>query len=481
MFLVGCSASGMRVDGAYAVSETRARFWKSPEKEEKRKELEPLLDIVLPEREKVLSSSEIVNIALSNNPDTARMWERAKEAAFMYQRSLAPYYPSINFEMDYHKQYQSLGTTHGLNVVNEGAILRDHASSSWGPSLALKYTLWDFGKRSANAELYKQALFSANWHHNSSIQQVIRSALASYYGFLFEKEKLESLQIDLQDYWTSYLAAKEKLDNGVQDITDMLQAKTAYLQKKLEYESQVIKKENAYLKVLTAMGIPGNTELLTASYPSEEALLSLEVDAKNMIDVALTHRPDISASYATLLECEAALKKVEADLYPNITTDISGGRRWFKQESGHENNYSIQFSLNYPLFLGFSRINKVKQAKARVVYQSETLRQKELEVTSEVMEYYTSFKTAKNVSLTAKDFLLSAQEEFKAVSALYERGTKTILDVLSSLSNLADARAEYVQSKNLLFTSIANLSFATGILYTDSPEQSMQQTRREHP
>ena len=222
------------------------------------------------------------------------------------------------------------------------------------------------------------------------------------------------------------------------------------------------------------MGIPGNTNLETASYPKEEKLLSLEVDAKKMLQVALTHRPDVSASFATLLENEAALKKAQAELYPNLNTDLSAGRRWFQHIPGHENNYSIQFSLNYPLFLGFSRINKIKQAKAKVLYQHETLRQKELEVTNEVMEYYTTFETSKNISYTSKEFLAAAEEEFKAVSALYERGTKTILDVLSALSNLADARAEYVQSKNLLFTSLANLSFATGILYTDSPIESVQ-------
>jgi len=436
-----------------------------------------LFEGMLPTEEDTIALSEVLNISLSNNPQTETSWAKAKQASYEYQIALSDYFPEVDLELDATRQHQSIANSGTTAITNFSLLDQEISNESAGGSLTLTYVLWDFGQRSAKASEYLNALHYANWSHNEVIQSVIRASMDAYFAFLYQKAQLEALKTDLDDLQTSLDAAVDKLRFGVNDITDMLQAKTAYLAKKLEYETQIATKETSFQQLLNTMGVPGNVSFQTGSFPEAPDISDLSASANELITVAKKFRPDIAASKATLLQSEAMLKKAKADLWPTFNTTISGGERWFEGQSGLEPNYSLQVSLNYPVFAGFKYINSIRKAEAKVKQSQYALRMKELNVTQEVMAYYTDFEQARRLVTTSKEYLDSAQEEFVAILSNYERGTRTILDVLSAVSSLANARSQYVESKNKLYSSLANVAYAAGLLHSQNTQNVFHDVR----
>jgi len=66
---------------------------------------------------------------------------------------------------------------------------------------------------------------------------------------------------------------------------------------------------------------------------------------------------------------------------------------------------------------------------------------------------------------TTRDLLQSAQQSFEVVSARYKAGVGSILDVLTSESALASARAQEAQARTDWFLSMAQLAHDTGSLW----------------
>ena len=99
----------------------------------------------------------LIDLALTNNPDTRRMWEAARAAAANYGISKAPFYPMVSAEA-------SGGYSRMLfELPNETAVLRQWQIT---PMAELTYTLLDFGRRSASAEVARQQLAAANFGFN---------------------------------------------------------------------------------------------------------------------------------------------------------------------------------------------------------------------------------------------------------------------------------------------------------------------------
>ena len=80
----------------------------------------------------------LIDISLTNNPETRRSWENARAAAAAYGASRAPYYPLVSVSSD--AGYQRILFQFSARTI---------AIQQWQvePMINLTYTLADFGRR----------------------------------------------------------------------------------------------------------------------------------------------------------------------------------------------------------------------------------------------------------------------------------------------------------------------------------------------
>jgi outer membrane protein len=418
----------------------------------------------IPDRDKVLNLSELFDIGLRNSPTLAEVWQTAREAAAAYGESLAPFYPSIYFQTNLRTQKT------GYLLGNNNAFVVSDATF-YGPYALLNYTLWDSGERVAQSESNLQALNYANWSHGQAIQQLLQFIATSFYNYLAAKANLVALEQNLIDAKENYLAAEENFKLGIKDITDLLQAKTKYIENELEVVQQTATVENAYINLLKTIGIPTNTKIHLPIMPESPPIEELDFPVEKLIEIAKTNRPEYLAAKADVLSKEANVDAQKAQFYPQIGTQITAGQTWFTTGATDNGTYTIQLNLTLPIFTGFLYQNQVRQAESALKASVSSLRQAELSITSQVRTTYNSFDADKKRLQMVLNYLSAAEDEYKAVFLRYKQGTIDILEVFSSSASLANARSRSIDVKRDFFIDMINLTFATGILNNKSEKK----------
>ncbi len=125
-----------------------------------------------------------------------------------------------------------------------------------------------------------------------------------------------------------------------------------------------------------------------------------------------------------------------------------------------------------PLFEGILRNNVVREKRAHLEKSAAELLNKELTVISEVTSAHASLKAAKEALAYSNEYVQEAALQFSIAFESYKAGTATILDLLSSQSAVADAKAELANAKKDWYQSIAEIAYSTGALgipYSEPP------------
>ena len=102
--------------------------------------------------------------------------------------------------------------------------------------------------------------------------------------------------------------------------------------------------------------------------------------------------------------------------------------------------YNAQLVISWPLFEGFSRKNRVRQARADTERQKEILRSIELETTNQVWSVYNDYQASFRRYEYGRALLEASKEAYQATRESYDNGLRTIDELLRSERDLSTAR-----------------------------------------
>jgi len=411
----------------------------------------PQIPADIESRLKQLTLTDIVDLALRNNPATRISWANARAAAAVYGSSKGAWFPTIDADVN-GSRFKTVATQ-GRSAVQQ---------TTYGPSLTLSYLLLDFGGRSGNVAVAKQALLSADWTHNATIQDVVLQVESAYFNYMATKGLLEAQQSTLKDAQTNYQAAQERHRVGVATIADVLQAQTALSQAQLDAESTEGTLQTTRGALALALGLPANVPY-DVEQPAHIPVATLADSVDTLIARAVSLRPDLAAAMADSASAHAHIGAVRAERLPSLLLSGNGGRTYI-QNRGSGNNYTISLGLSIPLFAGFSRAYNQMQAEAQAQAAASRLDALRQQVMFQVFSSYYTLQTATRRVKTADDLLASAQLSDSVALGRYKAGVGSVLDLLAAQSALANARAQQVQSRWIWQTALAQLAHDAGVL-----------------
>lgn len=409
-----------------------------------------------------LTLADLIDISLQNNPSTKQTWSQARNAAAQFGQSLSVFFPTLKFAGTYYREKGAF--------LNPG-VISDFYYTQAGPDLQLSYTLFDFGQSTAQALAAREALYYADFSHNQNIQYVVQSVMQDYYNYLYQMAALRANEANLENAQSSLDAANERFALGVAALGDVAQARTQYLQAKINLTTQKQQVENAFAQLSVDVGLPANIPFKVQPMPEQIQVDPMLQNIDFLVAQAQERRQDFHAAQAQVRSKEALLLNAKRASLPILTTNVDMGHYWF-QQGLQENNIHWNFlvSLNFPIFQGFYYRNGVRKAQADVDYAKAQMLQKELSIIQDVTVAETSVKSAAQNLCDTQEYLKSAQLEFQIALSGYKAGTMTILDVLSAQSSLSDARAKKAGAQKDWFTALANVAYATGSLCTTPTE-----------
>ena len=404
-----------------------------------------------------LSLLDIVDVALRNNPETAAAWAQSRSAAAAFSSQKGEYYPQVG---------ATAGTSYLHGYTDNGKTSYNQRNTL--AALELSWLIFDFGGREAALDEVRETLIAADWTHNAVIQRVILEVEKAYYGYVTAKALLDAQHATYQEAETNLAAAGQRHQAGVATIADVLQARTALAQAKLNLDSLQGQIHTTRGALATAMGLPANTPydigIPDRALPLKETLEKVDT----YLAQAEKQRPDIAAARSQVRKAGAHVRKVEAERYPSINGTASWGNTYYGTTALYKDNYSGALQLSVPIFTGFSQRHNVARAQADEQATQSRLRSLEQQVVLEVWTSYYNLKTAEQRVRTSEELLKSADESYQVALGRYKAGVGSILDLLSAQSALESARAQRALANADWFVSLAQLAHDTGTLNISS-------------
>lgn len=423
---------------------------------------------------------ELVDIALRNNPLTHKSWQTARSFAFNWRASQSTLYPTVDLtEQLLFQKISGTGAAAFVDATQEGASDlsadtnttaaiggRGSTYSQWViSSLSASYLLFDFGGRCASIESARQALMSANWMHNRTIQSVILTVLTDYYFYLEAKALFIAKQDDLKNAQQNVNAAEGQFKAGVKAKLDVLLAKSNLASTRLQLEQDQGAVKITLGRLATSLGLPANEEFEVEELPKDIDLEKVHDNVEGLIAIATQMRPDLAAAEAdwkkrsqnVTVAWSAGLPTISANFNAQSANNIHMPRQ-------NSRLYSGSLFLEVPIFAGFLYVNQTRSAQAVANAAYAAWKETEENVILDVVTSYYNFKTAEQTVKFSDEYYDYTKEAYDVAFASYKNGVGTILDLLSAQVALSNAKAQKIQARTQWVTSLTNVAYATGQL-----------------
>jgi outer membrane protein len=427
--------------------------------------------------EKVYDLPELIDIAERTNPETRIAWERARQAAAALGLSQSAYFPYLvasagaGYEHAF-VPFPALNQGPGpsdVAVTGGGTLATDAAGER--AALGVKWLLFDFGERKAVTTMAKEGLMMANVGFNAVHQQIVFTVTRRFYELNTARQKVEVTESAVRAAETVAQSARSRLDNGLATKPELLQAEQQSAQASFDLEAARGALSDAQVAFVESLGILPTTKLQVAKVSEKPFSESSAASVDELMERALSQRPDLVAKLAHVRASQAGVKKARAAYYPKISLganagwaelDVSvKGSRYF---GGNEPVYGGGLSIELPLFDGFARRKRLSIAESELRAAEDELAHSRDSVIREVWKARTDFETALRKQDSAKKLATAAESAFEASLNAYQHGLGTYVDVANAQRNVTASRSVMVDTRAAIYTSAAALALSVGDL-----------------
>ena len=404
-------------------------------------------------RRTALTLEDVIGLALEGSPDTRASWAQARAQAAAYGAARGGWFPEVTADATATRLKNP--ATQGRSAVQQ---------SVFEPSVSFTWLLRELGGRRGGIAAAREALVAANWTHNATLQNVVARTAAAYFDYSAAKALLLAQETTLREAELNLSAAEERRRVGVATIADVLQARTAAAQARLDLQSLEGNLLTTRGALAAATGFPANLDydIDTTAVGAPVSAPAEQVDT--LIAAALRERPDLAALQADYNAATARVRQTRADWLPSLTAGGTAGLNYQSGRGSGSNFYSLTLGIRIPLFNGFIWEYNQEQAEAAAEVaraQAEGLAQ---QVIVQVFQSYYTLRTATARVATAEDLLASATESAAAARGRYEGGVGTLLELLSAENALAGARAQRIQARLGWQAALVQLARDAGLL-----------------
>jgi outer membrane protein len=407
----------------------------------------------------------LVDVALANRPQTRGAWEEARQAAAEYGIVQGAWLPTVGLEADFYYAREIYPATGEAFFVEQVAFI---------PQIALNYLLLDFGRREADDDRARAALWAANLSFNRALQEAVHAVQVGYFELDTAIALNQAAQRNLELAETVVAMVEQQLEVGLATMPSLLLARQDLARARFDLEATVAAISIAKSNLLVACGLSPTRSLEIEPITESELPAALAFRVEDVIDEALVGRPDLAASVARLRAAEAAIRRAEAEFRPTVTaqgsvgvlattfqTDTSTGQE-FPWDTGAPATWSIGLTGEWLLFEGYERTNAVRAARAARNAAEAELRALRLEAIGQTWNAYFSVQAAVKQYDFGVALVESSEEAFAAVEKAYSVGLATITELVQAERDLQEARSTLVSTRASLLVASADLALAAG-------------------
>ncbi|MBF0098439.1 MAG: TolC family protein [Magnetococcales bacterium] len=384
-----------------------------------------------------------IDVALCHNPRVRNAWVQIKIQAAQLGEARSAYLPTITMGTS-RLQQKSEQKEKLLTVISERDNESKYASLTW--------RLLDCGGRDANRRSANALLEAAMAGHDETLQSTMATVIGLYFDAQTAKATLEAkIQGEVFAKQTLKIA-EQRESRGTGERSDTLQAKTTLSKAELEHARAQGSYEKALVGLIVGLGLPPQALqppnlILAQDYQDTES--GVQQELSEWLHIAQNEHPALISARAQLEAAKERKIVVRSEGLPTLDYTQSqyiNGRPNQGLSSLESKENVAGMTLTIPLFEGFGRTYKVRDAEAQIELKTTELQEIQNQILAEIAKAHTNALASLRGLDAAKRLFDTAQEALINVRRKYDQGITDILEMLQVQMAFEDAQQERLRA-----------------------------------
>lgn len=395
-----------------------------------------------------IALAEAIRLAQRNAPAAvqARGQETSERAGVT--SSYAAFIPNLSVNAGGVRQFTGQGAATRFNAQTGATEVIPAQPWTYSNGLSLNVDIFEGGSRLSDVRTARANVRAAEANIITQRYAVSLAVQQQYYAVLAAHESEAAARAQLDEASQALRASSVQLAAGGATVSDSLRS--------------VILVGNAQLAVLTAQNslaganasltrLVAAPTLVTASTSDTLAAPNASLDSV-LLERLSTQGPAVRQASAQLAAAQAGRKAARAPYLPTITAGYSRGGSGFDSRFGYGEdpynyNGSLRLGISYPLFNQYTREAGVVRARVSEANAEAALRDARLAAQEEVVQAVSTLRTAEQRITIQQASVAAAEEDLRVQQQRYQLGASTLLDQLTSQTQLSQARAQLIQAR----------------------------------
>lgn len=399
--------------------------------------------LIHPDSLRPISLMEAVAQAQRNSPAAVQARGQLRTSAAAVRSAWGSFLPSLTANLS-----QSKRSADRFDPVQDRWIT---STTPWNYSAGLSagIELFDGGRRFAEMRAARADVDASEANEIAQRFAISLQVKREYANVLAARESEAAARAQLEQADAQLRASVARVHAGAATMSDSLRS--------------VIQVGNARLALLTAQNslrvasasltrLVGTPFMVTAN-PSD----TMDIVAPVVIDSAALTRwaaegPAVRQAELTARATNADVSAARASYLPTIRASYSyngTGTEPYRFTTTDDFRYgtNMSFSLNFPIFNNFAREDQILRARVAHDNAVAQLRDARLAAQQSIIQQLGALRTAEERVRIQQASVLAAQEDLRVMQQRYALGASTLLDLLTSQSQLNQARAALIQAR----------------------------------
>ncbi len=389
-----------------------------------------------------IALTDAIRLAQQNAPATVQARGAIQTSSLSVKQAYSAFLPSINL---------SAGTSHqsGDRFDTQGNLVPFTGNpTNYSTGLNASLQLFDGGRRFFDIKRTKADVNAAEATEVTQRFQIALQVKQQYYNILAARESQSAAEAQIDQANQQLRAAGLRLRAGAATTSDSLRS--------------VIQLGNARLALLTAQNnlslanatltrLVASPRMVTATAADtldQRAVIPSLAELEPLVEKA----PAVEQAQAELQSAKAASRSAKTAYFPTLNMNFSRGGSGLDPAFGlgdkrYAYNQSLNFSLSFPLFNNLSREVSVLRASVAEDNAEVQLRDARLAARQTLVQALGQMTTAQQQVDIQAASVAAALEDLRVQRARYELGASTLLEVLTSQTQLDQARTSLIRAR----------------------------------
>ncbi|MDP2432390.1 MAG: TolC family protein [Pseudomonadota bacterium] len=418
-----------------------------------------------------LSLRQAAEVALNQNPELSISQARVAQAESGLKQADGARMPRVNVSLNATHTNDAL-SAFGLKLGQERisaadfnpATLNDPAAiSNFNTRVEVTAPLYSGGQIGARQDEAQAQVRAAQAGDAAARQQVLLDVLRAYQGVHLARAYIQVTE-QAKTAATEYVRVTGSLHKqGMAVKSDLLSARVNLENAKLNVSEARRQEATALdrLKLLLGRKLGDDLDVGAEAVP---ALPSGDAEALRVQAVA--KHPALQALREQVAAAQSATAAARGAKNPQV--NVMARHDWNDRDLGFgAASYTLGGTLSWNVFDGGHNNAAIDRAQAARLEQAARLRQAEEAIAFQVTEARRRALEAEERLAARGEAVKEAEEAQRLTRLRYENGVTTLVDVLSTQTQLDRARADLAQARNDLSVSRGQVLQAAGALDTE--------------